>query len=183
MPLPEEDTYDAIEQLFKQLNSIHTVLSDPDITSIRLVLNLEKMVIKETQRAYTYLNLYGYPVDSVIVNRTMPIELDHPFFKEWRKFQDVYREEIGELFNEIPIYEAPLSSREVLGTEALTQFGETLFPEEDPVKVFFRGKPYEIVKEGNMYSLVMTLPFVTKEELKLHQVERGASASSPEWRK
>jgi len=170
MPLPEEDIYEAIEQLFKQLNSIHKVLSDPDVTSIRLVLNLEKMVIKETQRAYTYLNLYGYPVDSIIVNRTMPIELDHPFFKEWRKFQNAYREEIGELFNEIPIREAELSPKEVLGTEALTQFGETLFSEDDPAKVFFKGKPYEIIKEGNTYSLVMTLPFVTKEELKLHHV-------------
>ena len=170
MPLPEEDTYDAIEQLFQQLNAIHKVFSDPDITSIRLVLNLEKMVIKETQRAYTYLNLYGYPVDSVIVNRTMPMELDHPFFKEWRKFQDAYRLEIGELFNEIPIHEAELSSKEVLGTKALTNFGESLFSEEDPSQVFFKGKPYEIEKEGDTYSLVMNLPFVTKEELKLHQV-------------
>ncbi len=170
MPLPEEDTYEAIEQLFVQLNAIHQVFSDPEITSIRLVLNLEKMVIKETQRAYTYLNLYGYPVDSIIVNRTMPVELDHPFFKEWRKFQDTYREEIGELFNRIPIHEAQLSSKEVLGTQALTGFGQSLFSGEDPSQVFFKGKPYEIVKEEDTYSLVMTLPFITKEELKLHQV-------------
>lgn len=82
MPLPEEQTYDAIENLFDKLDAIHGVFSNPDITSIRLVLNLEKMVIKETQRAYTYLNLYGYPIDSVIVNRAMPDELDHPYFEE-----------------------------------------------------------------------------------------------------
>ena len=170
MPLPEEDTYTAIEQLFKQLNDIHKVFSDPDITSIRLVLNLEKMVIKETQRAYTYLNLYGYPVDSVIVNRTMPVEIDHPFFNEWRKFQGAYREEIDEMFHQLPIHEAELSSKEVLGTNALTGFGEGLFKENDPTKVFYKGKPYDVEKDGNTYTLVMALPFIKKEELKLHQV-------------
>ena len=170
MPLPEEDTYTAIEQLFEQLNAIHKVFSDPDITSIRLVLNLEKMVIKETQRAFTYLNLYGYPVDSVIVNRTMPVEIDHPFFNEWRRFQGAYREEIDEMFHQLPIHEAELSSREVLGTKALTSFGEGLFKESDPTKVFFKGKPYDVVKDGDTYTLVMNLPFIKKEELKLHQV-------------
>lgn len=170
IPLPDEDTYDAIEQLFNKLNSIHKVFSDPDITSIRLVLNLEKMVIKETQRAYTYLNLYGYPVDSLIVNRAVPEELDHPYFKEWKKFQRAYREEIHELFSPIPIHEARLAPYEVHGTDALTEFGETLFSGVNPVEVLFKGKPYEITKEGDTYSLVITLPFVTKEEVKLHQV-------------
>ncbi|OGE21918.1 MAG: arsenic-transporting ATPase, partial [Candidatus Dadabacteria bacterium RBG_19FT_COMBO_40_33] len=99
MPLPEDHTYDAIEELFDKLDSIHNTFSNPEITSIRLVLNLEKMVIKETQRAYTYLNLYGYPVDSVIINRTMPKELEHPFFEEWKKTQLGYREEVEELFS------------------------------------------------------------------------------------
>ena len=87
MPLPGEKTYDAIEILFEKLDAIRQVFADPKVTSIRLVMNLENMVIKETQRAYTYLNLYGYPVDSLIINRTMPEELDHPYFKKWRKKQ------------------------------------------------------------------------------------------------
>ncbi len=169
MPLPEEDTYVAIEDLFDKLNSIHKIFSDPEITSIRLVLNLEKMVIKETQRAYTYLNLYGYNVDSAIVNRTMPGELDHPYFKDWKKFQDIYRNEVRELFSTIPLYEAPLFSKEILGMDALSEFGGTLFSERDPVDIFYKGKPYEIVKEKGVYSIVMQLPFVSKEEIKLHQ--------------
>jgi len=170
MPLPEEDTYDAIEDLFDRLDSIHKIFSDPDITSIRLVLNLEKMVIKETQRAYTYLNLYGYPVDSVIINRTMPEELDHPFFDEWKKFQHVYRKEVKELFSTIPILEAPLSSKEVLGVDSLIEFGDRLFAKKDPTHIFYKGKPYEIAKKDGVYSIVFTLPFVSKEEVKLHQV-------------
>jgi arsenite-transporting ATPase len=170
MPLPEEETYSAIEDLFDKLNSIHKTFSNPEITSIRLVLNLEKMVIKETQRAYTYLNLYGYNVDTVIVNRVMPKELDHPYFKEWKEFQKNYRKDVGELFSEIPILEAPLFSKEVLGLDALLEFGDRLFSKKDPVDIFYKGKSYEVIKEKGSYTLLLKLPFVSKEEVKLHQV-------------
>ncbi len=170
MPLPEEDTYDAVENLFSQLNSIHQIFSDPDITSIRLVLNLEKMVINETQRAYTYLNLYGYPVDSAIVNRVMPKELDHPYFNQWKEFQKNYMKDVKELFNTIPIHEAPLLPKEILGKDALLEFGKALYSDKDPAQIFYKGKPYEILKEGESYSMILKLPFVSKEEVKLHQV-------------
>lgn len=170
MPLPEEDTYDAVENLFSQLNSIHQIFSDPDITSIRLVLNLEKMVINETQRAYTYLNLYGYPVDSAIVNRVMPKELDHPYFNQWKESQKNYMKDVKELFNTIPIHEAPLLPKEILGKDALLEFGKALYSDKDPAQIFYKGKPYEILKEGESYSMILKLPFVSKEEVKLHQV-------------
>ena len=170
MPLPEEETYSAIEDLFEKLNSIHKTFSNPEITSIRLVLNLEKMVIKETQRAYTYLNLYGYNVDAVIVNRAMPKELDHPYFKEWQDFQKNYREHVGQLFSEVPIHEAPLFSKEVLGMDSLLEFGDTLFPDIDPTVILHKEKPYEVIKEKGAYNLLLKLPFVSKEEVRLHQV-------------
>ena len=170
MPLPEEETYVAIEDLFDKLNSIHKIFSNSDVTSIRLVTNLEKMVIKETQRAYTYLSLYGYNVDSVIVNRTMPTHIDHPFFKEWRKSQAEYRKEVEHLFSSVPIFEAPLHQKEVMGTEALLEFGDSLFGGKDPVSIFSNIKPYEIVKDKGVYTLTLKLPFVSKEEVKLHQV-------------
>ncbi|MBI2487518.1 MAG: ArsA family ATPase [Deltaproteobacteria bacterium] len=170
MPLPEDQTYDSIEDLFQKLDSIHKVFSDPEISSIRLVLNLEKMVIRETQRAYTYLHLYGYPVDSVIVNRSMPKELEHPYFVEWKKSQQDYREELEELFNPLPTLEAPLFSKEVLGVKSLEEFAFTLFSDKDPAQIFFNGKPYEIVKESGSYQLLLKLPFVSKQEVKLSQV-------------
>ncbi len=169
MPLPEEHTYKAIEDLFGKLDSIHKVFSNPEVTSIRLVLNLEKMVIKETQRAYTYLNLYGYPVDSVIINRIMPKELDAPFFEEWKKFQQGYREEVDELFSPIPALEAPLFSKEVLGINSLEKFAHALFVKKDPTEIFFKGKPYDIVKEGGSYQLHLKLPFASKEKINLFQ--------------
>ncbi|MFI5322598.1 MAG: ArsA family ATPase [Thermodesulfobacteriota bacterium] len=170
MPLPEEETYSAIEDLFRKLNSIHKIFSNPEITSIRLVLNLEKMVIKESQRAYTYLNLYGYNVDSVIVNRVMPKELDHPYFRKWKEQQEHYRKDVGELFSPIPIHEAPLFSKEILGIDDLLEFGTALFSTNDPADIFYSGRSYEVVKEKGVYYIVLKLPFVSKEEVKLHQV-------------
>jgi arsenite-transporting ATPase len=169
MPLPEDHTYDAVEDLFDRLDSIHNVFSDPKITSIRLVLNLEKMVIKETQRAFTYLNLYGYPTDAVIVNRSMPVGVSDPFFEEWKKYQQEYREEIEELFSPLPRFEAPMFSREVMGVSSLERFGETLFDGKDPTKIFFAGKPYKIIKEKGAYQLHLKLPFVSKEKINLFQ--------------
>jgi arsenite/tail-anchored protein-transporting ATPase len=169
MPLPEDHTYDAVEDLFDRLDSIHKVFSDPKVTSIRLVLNLEKMVIKETQRAFTYLNLYGYPTDAVIVNRSMPVGVTDPFFEEWKKHQQGYREEIEELFSPLPHFEAPMFSREVMGVSSLEKFGETLFDGKDPTKIFFTGRPYTIVKEKGAYQLHLKLPFVSKEKINLFQ--------------
>ncbi len=169
MPLPEDHTYDAVEDLFDRLDAIHNVFSDPKVTSIRLVLNLEKMVIKETQRAFTYLNLYGYPTDAVIVNRSMPVDVSDPFFEEWKRYQRGYREEVEELFSPLPRFEAPMFSKEVMGMSSLERFGETLFDGKDPTKIFFTGKPYKIVKDKGAYQLHLKLPFVSKERINLFQ--------------
>lgn len=170
MPLPKDNTYDAIENLFEKLDSIHKIFSDPKITTIRLVLNLEKMVIKETLRAYTYLSLYGYPVDSMLINRRLPTNLDHPYFKEAKDIQNEYRKEVEDLFSPLPIFEAQLSPKEILGQKALHQFGKDLYKNLEPTKIFYEGKPYEIVKEDGHYNLLVKLPFIAKDKINLYQV-------------
>jgi len=170
MPLPNDNTYDAIENLFEKLDSIHKIFSDPKVTTIRLVLNLEKMVIKETLRAYTYLSLYGYPVDSMLINRRLPANLDHPYFKEAKDIQNEYRKEVENLFSPLPIFEASLSPKEILGQKALHQFGKDLYKVSDPTKIYYKGKPYEIVKEDGHYNLLVKLPFIAKDKINLYQV-------------
>ncbi len=170
MPLPEEKTYDAIEILFEKLDAIRQVFADPKVTSIRLVMNLENMVIKETQRAYTYLNLYGYPVDSLIINRTMPEELDHPYFKKWRKKQKKYRKDIDDMFSPLPMFDAPLFSEEIQGLKALDKFSTELFDHIDPTKIFYSEKQYKVVKNNDNFEMHIKLPFVTKKEVELFQV-------------
>jgi len=160
----------TIENLFEKLDSIHKIFSDPKVTTIRLVLNLEKMVIKETLRAYTYLSLYGYPVDSMLINRRLPANLDHPYFKEAKDIQNEYRKEVENLFSPLPIFEASLSPKEILGQKALHQFGKDLYKVSDPTKIYYKGKPYEIVKEDGHYNLLVKLPFIAKDKINLYQV-------------
>jgi arsenite/tail-anchored protein-transporting ATPase len=170
MPLPEEKTYDAIEVLFEKLDAIRKIFADPTITSVRLVMNLENMVIKETQRAYTYLNLYGYPVDSLVINRTMPEELDHPYFKKWREKQLKYRKSVDEMFSPLPSFEVPLFSEEIQGINSLVEFSEKLYKNIDPTEIYFSEKQYEVVKNNGNFELHLKLPFVSKKDVELFQV-------------
>lgn len=170
MPLPQEATYDAIEVLFDKLDAIRKVFADSKVTSMRLVMNLENMVIKETQRAYTYLNLYGYPVDSLIINRTMPEELDHPYFKRWRKKQGKYREQINDMFSPLPTFDVPLFSEEIQGVASLEKFSDELYKDTDPSEIFYSEKQYEVVKKNGNFEMQLKLPFVSKKEVELFQV-------------
>ncbi|MCZ7624812.1 MAG: arsenical pump-driving ATPase GET3 [Candidatus Methylomirabilis sp.] len=115
VPLPKDNVYAAIEVLFTRIDGMKEVLCDPKRSSIRLVLNPEKMVIKEAQRALTYLNLYGYVTDAVICNRVFPRQLEHGYFAEWSHIQGRYREMIQRGFSPIPIWEIPFFDREVVG--------------------------------------------------------------------
>jgi arsenite-transporting ATPase len=84
LPLPGDDVYAAGEDLFRRLEELHLLLADPDISSVRLVVNAEKMVIKEAQRTFTYLNLYGYATDAVVCNRLLPDEVQDGYFAAWK---------------------------------------------------------------------------------------------------
>src|SRR5439155_153088 len=75
MPLPSDEVYASLKDLLVDLDGMRKVLTDPEITTVRIVLNLEKMVVKEAKRAYTYLSLFGYVTDAVIVNRQLPRDL------------------------------------------------------------------------------------------------------------
>jgi len=171
VPLPKDNVYAAIETLFNRIDGMKEVLSDPKRSSIRLVLNPEKMVIKEAQRALTYLNLYGYVTDSVICNRVLPRELQRGYFAEWSQIQVRYREMIQRGFSPIPIWEIPLFDREVVGLEMLGRMGRSLFAEQDPLQVWVPGPIQTVRKKGELYFLRLKLPFLKKDEVSL--LKRG----------
>jgi arsenite-transporting ATPase len=119
MPIPDEEVMDSIQSLFPQINKMRTLLTDPEITSIRLVMNPEKMVIKQTQRTFTYLNLYGYSTDMVICNRLIPDRVTDHYFDYWKINQAQYYKEIEERFAPLPVLILPLMEQEVVGLEML----------------------------------------------------------------
>jgi arsenite-transporting ATPase len=171
VPLPADDYYASLEDLFEKMRGIDKVLADPKITSVRLVTNPEKIVIKETQRAYMYFSLYGLSVDAVIINRILPEGLSEEYLGEWKRIQENYVARIVEIFNPLPTFNVPLFPREVVGPEDLLKLGEALYDERDPLKVYYSDLVYRIVKENGQYVLKVTMPFVGKQDVDL--LKRG----------
>ncbi len=176
MPIPEDDVFSSIEELIATMERTSELLSDAETSSMRIVLNPEKMVVKEGQRAYTYLNLYGYPVDAVVVNRIFPHELTDSYFDIWKKAQAENLELVRESFHPLPILEVPFFEQEVTGIDMLTQMGTILFGEErvrdgagDPTRHYYLGKSQEIFRENGRYVLSIPLPLVSQEQVQLHR--------------
>jgi arsenite-transporting ATPase len=167
MPLPSDEVYDSVQDLFVQLDEMHALLVDPERTTVRLVLNPEKMVIKESRRTYTYLSLFGYPTDLVVCNRVLPSRVDDPYFAGWKDLHARYLEQIHDSFAPIPIVEVPLMGSEVTGLEALGQLAEALYGEDDPTRVHFQGQTQTIEQGENESILRLRLPFTSREQVHL----------------
>jgi len=140
------------------LSRAFRILTDRTLTSARLVLNPEKMVIKETRRAYMYLSLYGYPVDALVCNRMLPPEATSDYLAEWRTIQQGYRQTVEESFAPLPIFDVPLFSREVVGPEMLRHMGTMLYGDHDPTEVLYTSEEQYIIEDGDGYTLRVPLP-------------------------
>ena len=167
IPIPDDEVFESAKNLFLKLDRMRAILTSPQESSVRLVVNPEKMVIKEAQRTYTYLNLYGYYTDAIICNRIIPDNVTDDYFAAWKQTQGRYFELIEESFVPLPILKVPLMDQEVVGLEMLDRVGKALFGSEDPTKTFFVGQPREIQKENGHYVLTLDLPFVAKEDISL----------------
>jgi arsenite/tail-anchored protein-transporting ATPase len=170
MPMPGDEVFDAVADLYRQLARTQKLLGDPTSTSIRVVLNAEKMVILEAQRLFMYSNLYGYPVDLIVCNRVIPESVTDSYFQGWKASQAKYIQMIEERFAPVPIRYVPLMENEVVGVESLEVVGRELFGDEDPTQVYHRGRSYSFERAGNGYNLLLPLPFTTRGEVELSQV-------------
>ncbi|MBI4233781.1 MAG: ArsA family ATPase [Chloroflexi bacterium] len=167
MPVPSQKVFDTVQSLYQELDRMHAVLTGSEDASVRLVMNPEKMVIKEAQRTYTYLNLYSYHTDLVVCNRVIPSAVGDRYFDAWKESQARYLQLIQESFSPVPILTAPLMDREVVGLDTLRELGRAIFGDADPTKVFYRGRPQEITRDRGGHVLKVTLPFVSKEQVSL----------------
>jgi arsenite-transporting ATPase len=166
--LPTDSYFANIQDLFGKLEGIDELLEDPRITSVRLVTNPEKMVLRETQRAFVYFSLHGLTVDSVIVNRVLPERVTDAFFTEWRESQQRILGEIDAYFSPVPVKRVPLFTHEVLGAERLNELATALYGEtEDPAAVTRTEAPYTFAKRNEHYEVRLMLPFAVKGEVGL----------------
>jgi arsenite-transporting ATPase len=167
VPLPDDELFDTIAILLRQLDHMHGLLTDHTRASARLVLNPEKMVIKEAQRAYTYLNLYGYSTDAIACNRMIPGLVTDGYFAAWKETQGRYHHLVEETFTPLPILDVPMFDHEVVGLEMLQKMALAIFGDKDPAQLFFVGKSQEIIKDGDRYLLSLPLPLVDRSQIQL----------------
>jgi arsenite-transporting ATPase len=169
MPVPEQEVFDAVEDLVRQLARLHDVLSDRGLSSVRLVVNPEKMVIRETQRTFTYLNLYGYVTDAIVCNRVLPASVGDGYFARWKEAQAGYLHFIDEAFAPLPVLNVPLFQDEVTGLEALREMARRLFDGDDPTRVYYPTLAHEVRAEDGGFVLSLGAPFATRDEVSLAQ--------------
>jgi arsenite-transporting ATPase len=167
LPLPSDDVFGAVQHLLRQLEAMGPLLQDPARASIRLVLNPERMVIKESQRLHTYLSLFGFPVDAVIANRVLPPEARSHYFDRWFEIQAAHLAEAQAAFEPLPLLKARLFDREMVGLPLLEEMGRHVFGDSDPTVVMFKERPVEVKKEGNGYALYIRLPFAEKDRIEV----------------
>jgi arsenite-transporting ATPase len=167
--LPDKEVMDAPYEFYEQIEALEKVLTDNQQTSVRLVTNPEKMVIKESLRAHAYLSLYNVSTDLVVANRIIPHTVADPFFQRWKEQQQVYKQEIYDNFHPLPVKEVPLYSEEMCGLAALERLKETLYADEDPTQIYYRENTIRVVQENHNYSLELYLPGIPKEQIQLNK--------------
>lgn len=165
--LPDREVMDAPYEFYEQIEALEKILTDNTVTSVRLVTNPEKMVIKESLRAHAYLSLYNVATDLVVANRIIPEEVTDPFFKRWKENQQQYKQEIHDNFRPLPVKEIPLYSEEMCGLPALERLKETLYAGEDPSQVYHKETTVKIVQNNNLYTLELYLPGIAKDQIQL----------------
>ncbi|HYY09128.1 MAG TPA: ArsA family ATPase [Actinomycetota bacterium] len=169
LPIAGDRVFDAIERLHNNLDAVKRILTDEAMSSVRLVVNPEKMVISEARRTYTYLGLFGYRVDAVVVNRVLPPDVTDPYFGKWKDIQNEHLATVHESFEPVPILTARLFDREMVGLPLLREMGAEVYGDKDAAEVLFHDDPIRVRKRGTGYVLTMRLPFAAREDLDIHR--------------
>jgi arsenite/tail-anchored protein-transporting ATPase len=169
MPIPDERIFRAVERLHRNLDGVRKVLTDERTSSVRLVVNPEKMVIAEARRTYTYLSLFGYRVDAVIANRIIPESVTDPYFGKWKDIQAEHLDTIHQSFQPVPILTARLFDQELVGLDLLEAMAEEVYEGDDATALLHRDQPIRVRKRGPWYVLSMRLPFVERGEFDVHR--------------
>jgi len=169
MPLAGDGVFDAVRAFYARLDGVRDLLTDGGVTSARLVVNAERMVVAEARRTYTYLALFGYHVDAVVANRLLPDVVTDPWFKGWKEIQAEQMEEIEAAFAPVPVLTAELAPEELLGADRLDAFGTSIYGFTDPAARLATAAPFRVESDGEGGSLVLSmhLPFTEKHEVEL----------------
>jgi arsenite-transporting ATPase len=167
VPLPHDGVFDDVERLARNLVAMNGILRDRKRTSVRLVMNADRMVVKEAMRTFTYLNLYGYLTDAVVVNRLLPEE---GYFADWAGVQQAQLGLVRSAFEPVPVLTAPYMQHEVVGPEMLDRLADAVFADSDPAELLHTELAQELVTDNGRATLRLSIPFAEKGELSVKKI-------------
>jgi arsenite/tail-anchored protein-transporting ATPase len=167
LPVAGDDVFAATSRFYERLDGVREILMDPARTSVRLVVNPERMVIAEARRTYTYLSLFGYRVDAVVANRLLPDAVADPWFERWKELHTEHLRSIEDGFAPLPILRGELAPHELVGLDALRGFAAELYGDQDPASRLHEGQPLTITRRGTRTTLALQLPFADRDDLEL----------------
>jgi arsenite-transporting ATPase len=167
LPMAGDGVFDATKRFYDRLDGVRELLMDPARTSVRLVVNPERMVIAEARRTYTYLSLFGYRVDAVVANRLLPDSVSDPWFERWKALHLEHLQAIEEGFAPLPVLKVELAPTELVGLEALRGFGASLYGDLDPAASLHDGQPLRVTRRNGRTTLSLDLPFADRDDLEL----------------
>lgn len=169
-PVTEHTLQEKITRLFNQVEELRKIFTDPDVTSVRLVLNPDRMSLLETERALTFFSLYGLSVDALFVNRVLPPEVSDPYLVDWKKNQAECRLQIADIFSPLPIFEVPLRRQEVTGIDRLKPLSDTLYGDKDPAKRLTKAQSIRFELKEKKYTLSLQIAGVQGKEIDLEKI-------------
>ena len=168
-PLPTKAVLNSLEDMNVRMAKVRTLLQDPSRSSIRMVVNPERMVINETKRAYSYICLYGMTVECLIINRMLPEDAGTGYFAEKLKEQKMYEEMIHHAFDPMRMFSAYLMPTEMMGPEKLDVLAEMIFGDSDPMEIYATESPMKFSSEEDHHVLSLKLPFAAKGDIELYR--------------
>jgi arsenite/tail-anchored protein-transporting ATPase len=165
LPIPEDEVFTAAQSVFESVEGVKELMANPEVTSARLVVNPEKMVIDEARRTYSYLGLFGYGVDGVVVNRVLPDLVEDPYFERWRAIQKGHLDSVDDAFAEVPRLRLRLFDDEMVGVERLRLMAGELYGDQHPIEDFHATSPFRVIESGDSVTMELDVPFFDKSEL------------------
>ncbi len=167
LPVADDNVFAATSAFYERLEGVREILTDPARTSVRLVVNPERMVIAEARRTYTYLSLFGYRVDAVVANRVLPDAVADPWFERWKALHLEHLQTIEDSFAPLPVLKVDLAQEELVGVEALRRFAGEVYGDQDPASLLHEGQPLKITRRAGRTTLTLELPFADRDDLEL----------------
>ncbi|HEX2028133.1 MAG TPA: ArsA family ATPase, partial [Nitriliruptorales bacterium] len=169
LPIPEDRVFGAVQRLHRDLGAVHALLQDPGVTSVRLVINPERVVISEALRTATSLSLFGYALDAVVVNRLLPDAVSDPYLARWKARHAEHLTTVRHSFAPTPVLTARLFDDELQGLTALHRLAASIYGDMDVAAVLHHSRPVHLRRDGDDYRLSIALPFASKDDLQLHR--------------